>query len=110
MSETTPAATFRQRALLPSDPNIPLLESRAKARASRRAFNKTEAERIKNEVGWLSNFVKIFDQKCSFQGNDAFRTADYPLALMKYDKALSVGGANPIILCNLAATYLKMGM
>ncbi|KAK0227915.1 hypothetical protein IW262DRAFT_1347813 [Armillaria fumosa] len=83
-------AFHRQRVLAPNDPNTKALEERTKKRAQHSAQRREEAEKIKD------------------QGNDLFKVQKYAEAAQKYCQALDVGGAKAVIMCNLAAAFLKL--
>ncbi|KAG7453095.1 uncharacterized protein BT62DRAFT_959370 [Guyanagaster necrorhizus] len=83
-------ASHRRRVLPADNPSIQALEARAKKRAEHSAQRREEAEIIKN------------------QGNDFFKAQKYAEAAQKYCQALHIGGPKAVIMCNLAAAFLKL--
>ncbi|KAL1714479.1 hypothetical protein EV715DRAFT_209481, partial [Schizophyllum commune] len=84
---------FRARNLSPNDPNIPLLKKRKEEREVRLARFKSESARLKEE------------------GNKLFRKGDYHGSMHMYIDALkAIRKPDPVLLCNLAASFLKQEM
>ncbi|KAL1745726.1 hypothetical protein HDZ31DRAFT_62819 [Schizophyllum fasciatum] len=84
---------FRARNLAPNDPNIPLLKKRMEDREARAARFRSESARLKDE------------------GNRRFRAGDYHGAMHMYmDAVQALKKPDPILLSNLAASFLKQNM
>ncbi|KAL0060870.1 hypothetical protein AAF712_012334 [Marasmius tenuissimus] len=95
--QSQPDSTRNNVANLNSGSTPPLnLRNLANERAQRRearAKQRTETrERLKNE------------------GNDFFKQGRYLDAAEKYEEAVNLGGKKPVLMTNLAAAYLKLGL